>query len=383
MRVGVVGLGRLGFPYAVTLADAGHEVSVWDQDGAVRDSFEARRGWLDEPGVLDMWLRCCGRLMIERPDQMMTTCRIVFIVVPTPSEHGVFSSRHVEDVIKNLGPRDKNEPIVAVVSTLQPGTCGQVLEPLVGPLACPLVYCPSLIALGSVIRDLQLAEVQILGSDDQAAMEEVADVLLRVAPRTPMHYMGFESAEIAKLASNVFATVKIAFANQLGQIAQSFRADVEDIIDALAEQKMIGPKMLTPGAGFGGPCLPRDGVAYSIAGGSLGAVVHAMNREHLGFVAQLCVRPGLETVHILGRAYKSGTTHRDESFGDALADLFQRTRVLFPVAMAEADVVVIALPVEEHDLRGAFKPGARVIDLWRAHRYLAHEDLDYVPFGSS
>jgi UDPglucose 6-dehydrogenase len=383
--VGVLGLGKLGLPFALTLAASDADVLAWDSDPAVREEVKVGRTRLQEP-YADSFLP--DALLLTRPRDMLEHADVVFIVVPTPSLEGKFVTDYVEQAMKDLGPsRTVERCIVGVVSTVSPGACRDTLLPLARSLKQVLIYCPTLIALGSVIQDLRAAEVQIIGDENPIAANVVSAILRKVAPKSRPMIMSYESAEIAKLATNVFATLKINFANQIGRMCHERGANADDVVAALTAQSLIGHKAMTPGAGFGGPCLPRDGHAYAAAGGSLGAVTHAMNEEHLAWVRHLALG-GLtftelagKTFAVLGRSYKTGTGYRIDSFGDRLAYELARGN-LVEAHEAEADIVVLALPLVGLDLRGTLKPGARVIDLWRCHPYLADGDHDYVAFGA-
>jgi UDP-glucose 6-dehydrogenase len=71
--------------------------------------------------------------------------------------------------------------------------------------------------------------------------------------------MSPESAEICKLSINCFITMKISYANQIGDIAdRTPGADKFHILRAVGADSRVGQKCILPGYGFGGPCFPRD-----------------------------------------------------------------------------------------------------------------------------
>merc|ERR1719199_1694286 len=71
--------------------------------------------------------------------------------------------------------------------------------------------------------------------------------------------MAPESAEITKLAVNCFVTMKISYANMIGDIADATPgADKNEVLNAVGKDSRVGLKYLRPGYGFGGPCFPRD-----------------------------------------------------------------------------------------------------------------------------
>lgn len=398
--VGVLGLGKLGLPFALTLEQAGHEVFAYDVDAHVRKTVTQRKSHLQEPYVQEML--DASQMQIVAPRVMSDFVEVVFIIVPTPSlpisqlsatgknTSGSFDSSLVREAIMSLRDNNRNrvKPVVAVVSTVSPGTCRSVLAPTAKAFDMELVYSPTMIALGTVVRDLRHPQAQVIGTgttpEAKAAASKVSEVMQSFAPDAPYAFMSYVSAEITKLSANVFTTLKIDFANLLGRMCADYPgADVDDITSALGLNAIIGPKALTAGAGYGGPCFPRDAFAFSAAGGSLGAVVHALNSEHAQWIvhyAYEAARVLPETFVVLGRGYKEESNYRIESFGDKLADLFT-ARGLIEVTTSTADIVVIAQQLRDHVFEH-FEKDAVVFDLWRTHGYLkARKDIKYIPFG--
>jgi UDPglucose 6-dehydrogenase len=372
--VGVLGLGRLGLAFAYTLAAAGHEVYGWDSDPARRELSV-----MPEEGLPELMAR--HRVTVTDPEVIAAACDAAFIVVPTPSKpDGMYDHRLVELAAVSLPPGGPLRTVV-VVSTVSPGTC-RMLEPTMTALGRDLVYAPMLVSLHTVVRDLRMASVWILGCSERAPAERVAAMLHQVSRRATPVICAHDTAELAKIAVNMRMMLDITYANQLQRMAwmrSEHGADVDQITTALHLAARRAPMLA--GAGFGGPCLPRDGAAFLAAGGAYGEWVDEENRIHLGWIVdQLCgAGPvGPRTFAVLGTAYKEKGSYADESFGLKIRDELALWAAEVPAG--EAEVVVIALPLAGQTL-GPFRPGARVIDLWRTHPYLAAEDVVYVPVG--
>jgi nucleotide sugar dehydrogenase len=129
------------------------------------------------------------------------------------------------------------------------------------------------------------------------------------------------SAEIAKLATNCFLTMKISFANSIGDLAQTAGADEEKILAAIGADSRIGHKYLRYGFGYGGPCFPRDNRALQLYADRFGmrlplsAAADEINHMHLQFqVRQWISRTSEgETVVFEEVSYKKGTSQIEES----------------------------------------------------------------------
>jgi UDPglucose 6-dehydrogenase len=175
--------------------------------------------------------------------------------------------------------------------------------------------------------------------------------------------MNFVNAELAKISVNTFVTTKIAFANMLARVCERLPgADVDAVTSALGMDSRIGSKYLRGSISYGGPCFPRDNLAFGSFARSLGApafvaeATDASNRDGTdrlaAFVAQQLPDGG--TAGILGLSYKPGTDVAEEAAGVHLA------RAL---ALDGIDVVVYdpaAMPNARRELGDAvrFAPSA-------------------------
>jgi UDPglucose 6-dehydrogenase len=87
---------------------------------------------------------------------------------------------------------------------------------------------------------------------------------------TPCLAMSLETAELVKLSANAFLATKISFINEMAAVCEAIGADVTALANALSYDDRIGRRFLSPGAGFGGGCLPKDIRAFRATGRELG-----------------------------------------------------------------------------------------------------------------
>jgi len=200
-------------------------------------------------------------------------------------------------------------------------------------------------------------------------------------------------------------TTKITFANMLAGLCAALPgADVDVVTRALGMDSRIGAKYLRGAVGYGGPCFPRDNVAFAQLAADLGVrsdLATATHELNLHQVARLCnfinsLSPSGGTVAVLGISYKPDTPVIEESQGMMLAiELARQGRkviVYDPLALdnamavlrgkaeraanaaeaaTKADVVVIATACKEFKTLPAsafLRPRGRrvvVIDCWR------------------
>jgi UDPglucose 6-dehydrogenase len=414
-RVSVIGLGKLGTPFAAVLASSGFQVTGVDRNPKFVAALEARQTHVMEPGLAELFAQpgICLDATTDI-DAAIQKSEVTFVVVPTPSTpDGSFSNAQVIAALREIGSavRRKNAShVVSIASTVMPGSTGgplrEALEAAAGRRlgdALGLCYSPQFIALGSVIRDIRNPDFVLIGESDAHAGSVLEGIYRTICPNLPpIRRMNFVNAELTKLALNAFVTAKISFSNMVSEICDRLpEADAATVTGALGQDSRIGARYLSPALGFGGPCFPRDNAAFASMARSLGAhadipeATDAINHRQTERITSL-VRDLLPqgTVGILGLSYKAGTSVIEASQGvaaaAALADAGYRVLVSDPAALpaacavldgkvegvtmedcaARADVLVIAAPwpcfkdLPAHTLR---RPAGKlpVIDCWR------------------
>jgi UDPglucose 6-dehydrogenase len=192
-----------------------------------------------------------------------------------------------------------------------------------------LCYNPEFIALGSVVHDMLHPDLLLIGESDQRSGDILVGIQRSVCGNhPPIARMNFVNAELTKLAVNTFVTTKISYANMLAQVCERLPgADVDVVTSALGLDSRIGTKYLRGALKYGGPCFPRDNIAFSRLARHVGvhaALAEATNEQNrqqtsrlVKFVLSKLPREG--RVAILGLSYKPNTDVVEESPGLDLA----------------------------------------------------------------
>lgn len=361
MKVCVVGLGKLGSPLAAVLASKGHHVVGVDRHQYFVDSINKGIAPVVEPDLQELINMSQGRLRATGSyEEAIRNSEVSFVVVPTPSDHtGIFTNSWVLDAVTSIGKALKtcdHYHVVNITSTVMPGSTNgpirQALEEASGKKVgadLGLCYNPEFIALGSVVRDMLYPDMILLGEFDHRAGEVLASVY-RVSTNNnpPIQKMSLINAEITKIAINTYVTTKISYANTLAELCEQVEgADARVIAEALGKDSRIGSKYLTGALGYGGPCFPRDNIAFSVFAERLGVradlprATDAVNRHQLDRLVRMVRENVTEgVVAVLGLAYKPFTPVIEESQGVMialnLATLGWRVNVYDPLAMENA-----------------------------------------------
>jgi GDP-mannose 6-dehydrogenase len=323
----VVGLGYVGCVTAACLAELGHRVIGVDRDRHKVDAVQDGRAPFHEPG-LDELVRtniAAGRLSAStRLDEALQSASIALVCVGTPSERngnlGLEQLRRVAGEIGGIAGRRPGPLIVAIRSTVFPGTCDEVVIPeLQGAPCAAVVSNPEFLREGAAVRDFLEPSLLVVGGSDPAAVERVAALYapLGVAPCL----VSLRTAEMIKYACNTFHALKITFANEIGALSAELDLDAVQVMDTLCrDQRLnISPAYLRPGFAFGGSCLPKDLRALVYRAGRLDVRLPLLesvlpsNEQHLARAVRQVLDLPAGRIGVFGLAFKENTDDLRES----------------------------------------------------------------------
>ncbi len=341
-KVSVVGLGKLGLGLALCFADEGVETLGVDVNENVVSAINDGRTPLVEPEYQELIGRTAGktfRATTEHTEAIEKT-DITFVLVATPSiGDGRFSNRYVKSALKSLatafGKSSKKYHLFVISSTVVPGSTDKTFIPLIEQFSgkkCgqdfDVCFDPDFVALGTVVRDFRNPDLVIIGETRSKAGDRVEALHRRICKNQPkIARMSLISGEVAKVSLNAYITMKISFANALGNLCERIPgADVDAITSAIGSDKRISPFYLRAGLAFGGTCFPRDTKAFITISRQLGlepALIDAVEQVNIEQNKRLAdvVRSHMtadKKVSILGLAFKEKTAVIEASPGIVL-----------------------------------------------------------------
>jgi GDP-mannose 6-dehydrogenase len=254
--------------------------------------------------------------------------------VGTPAtESGATCLKAVESVISGIARALAAAPqpyLVAVRSTIPPGTMEKVVAPLLkahaGRAAEGVRVCfnPEFLREGTAIPDFFAPPFTVVGVEGEMALADkvVSDMeKVYALSAVPTVRLNFKEAELVKVISNAYHALKIDFANEVGSIAARVGADPLRLMEAFAlDAKLnISAKYLRPGFAFGGSCLPKDVRGLSHVAHSHGLKVPLIdailpsNQEHLKRAVAMVQAHEARVVGIAGLVFKADTDDVRES----------------------------------------------------------------------
>lgn len=341
--IGVVGIGYVGLPVAVSFAEMGFRVCGIDLREDKVDIINSGRSHLrdvDDERIAP--LHANGRLSASTSFEPLKDADAVIVAVPTPLAKGAPDLSSVVFAGEELGKIIKAGSLFILESTTYPGTTEELLQPLLeaGGLKAGedffLAYSPERIDPGNPQYDF--ADIpKVVGGVNENSTEAAAALYRHVVPRV-VTVSGTREAEMAKLIENTFRHINIALINELAMYTHEMGIDIWESIEAAAT-KPFGFMPFWPSPGWGGHCIPLDPSYLSwkvrqyrdheIRFIELAQSINSeMPRHVLERVGSLLNDQGKSVkgakVLCIGAAYKAGSEDTRESAGVRVMGLLQK-----------------------------------------------------------
>ena len=312
MKIGFIGLGKLGKDVAEVLAEK-HEVEAYDINADI--------------------LNTLGADYKVKINNLENTCKdkdIVFVAVQTPHDPLYdgkeptshlppkdFDYSYITQAVKSVDNFVSKDTLIAVISTVLPGTIREQIKPLVKNGR--FIYNPYLIAQGTVKWDMKNPEMIMVGTETGEYNKEVGLMHKCYAPILKDPYTRWvrgtwEEIEATKVFYNTFISTKLALVNMIQDVAMNVgHMNVDVVTNALkdSKQRIMGPSYMKAGFGDGGACHPRDNIALRVLnerykmGYDLFDSIMKAREEQAANMARYCLQYEMDVV-ILGQAFKPG-----------------------------------------------------------------------------
>ena len=378
------GGGHVGLPLSLAFAKAGLRVGVYDTNQDTLDTIAAGTMPFLETGADDLLREVLptGRLQLGSDGSMITRSDRLVVIIGTPVDEFLAPSMTIfEKAVDQIAPHLRDGALVALRSTVYPGTTAYVAKHLADRgCTVDVAFCPERIAEGHALTELYSLP-QIIGADDDRAAERATDLFGRLASKTIR--TSTKEAELAKLFTNTWRYMKFAVANQFFTIAHSAGVDYDNVLRAIREDYPRAADLPAPGFAAG-PCLFKDTMqlaAFTADHFPLGQAAMQVNEGLPAYIVSALQRRygGLngKTVGILGMAFKAESDDPRASLSYKLRKLLSwaGARVIctdpyvkddrldtLECVLKESDVLVLGAPHKAY--RNLAVGGKDVVDVW-------------------
>lgn len=365
--IGVIGLGYVGLPLALTFAESGFSVIGFDTDPAKLPKLAAGVSYFRH--IPDARIATAATFSATGDFIRIAQCDAVIICVPTPlDEHLQPDLRFIEDTCRSIAPHLAEGALVVLESTTWPGTTVEVVKPLIEAgsgkrvgAGLHLAFSPEREDPGNARYSTRTIPKLVGGVD--ALSRELAVALYATAIDQVVPVSSTQVAEMAKLFENIFRGVNIALVNELKMMLDPMGIDVWEVIRAAAT-KPFGFMPFQPGPGLGGHCIPLDPFYFAWKAKEFGLnarfielageINRAMPAWVVGKVQDCLNEYGKplkgSRILLLGLAYKPDVDDLRESPALALLKLLEAKGAL--VAYHDPHVPVLPSSREHGDIAG-------------------------------
>ena len=272
LKIGVIGIGRIGLPTALCIANSGLETIGIDINEKLVDMINSKDYPLkDEPEFDKIFEHVISQKKFSATTDIIEAipkCDIIILSLPTPMDnHNVPDYTALLGVGRSLNTLLSNGQIVIVESTVEPGFVeNELLNSIEGQekslksgVDFNLAVCPETANPGEIMKDFQKLP-RLVGSIDEKISSVVSALYTHVFGVELIPMPNCKTANAVKLTTNVFRDVNIAFVNELALLFEKLGIDTYTVIDAAKRKYNFQPHF--PGPGVGGPCLPVNSYQY-------------------------------------------------------------------------------------------------------------------------
>ena len=272
LKIGVVGIGRIGLPTALCFANSGFETIGIDINKKLVEMVNSGDHPLKDETEFDkLFESVASRKKFSATtdiSKVIPNCDIVILSLPTPiDDQNVPDYSALLTVGKSLNGLLSNGQIVIVESTVEPGLIeNELLQSIEGPnktlksgIDFHLAVCPENANPGEIMKDFKQLP-RLVGAIDEKISSIVSQIYTHVFGVELISMPNCKTANAVKLTSNVFRDINIAFVNELAILFEKLGIDTYAVIEAAKRKYNFQSHF--PGPGVGGPCLPINSYQF-------------------------------------------------------------------------------------------------------------------------
>ncbi|MCU6498881.1 UDP-glucose/GDP-mannose dehydrogenase family protein [Rugamonas sp. A1-17] len=333
MKISIFGLGYVGAVSAGCLASDGHEVIGVDPNRTKVDLINQGTTPIIEKDIGEMIAATVQsghlRATVDVRDAVMGS-DMSLICVGTPSQlNGNLDLSHVRKVCEQIGAAIKEKAsfhVVVARSTMLPGSMSSVVIPTLEAASgkkagVDFGVCnnPEFLREGTAVYDYYHPPKTVIGESDEKAGAMLVQLYEKMD--APLVRTNVETAEMVKYTDNTWHAVKVAFANEIGNICKAVGIDGHKVMEIFCQDTKLNLSSyyMKPGFAFGGSCLPKDVRALTYKARSLDLDLPLLNsvlpsnQKQVEKGLKMIMDKGARKVGILGFSFKAGTDDLRES----------------------------------------------------------------------
>lgn len=333
MKISVFGLGYVGAVSAGCFAKEGHEVIGIDVSQTKVDLINAGHSPIVEADIGEFIQQTVAAGKLSATTDVIEgvlNSDISLVCVGTPSNaNGSLKLDYIQRVSEQIGTalaQKSTRHAVVMRSTMLPGTIETLVKPTLerysGKQAgkdFDLGINPEFLREGTAVKDFYAPPFTLIGSDSESAKQLFSGLYATID--APLYFTSVKAAEMVKYTCNCFHGLKVAFANEIGNICKELTIDSHEVMEVFCKDTKLNlsPYYLKSGFAFGGSCLPKDLRALQYKARELDVKVPVLsatlesNLLQIERAIQMILTLGKKKIGVLGFAFKAGTDDMRES----------------------------------------------------------------------
>ncbi len=262
-KICVIGLGQVGLPTALTFCRSGYVVIGYDINKSLMSDLNSKKSPFYEPGLDNLLTGSIDSkkfLLADQLEDAVEKSDVIIVCVATPITIDIRPDlSYLEKVCRSLSQFSLVDKLIIIESSIPPGTFEGLVLPILtqkNELGTKFwaSFVPERLAPGHAFAEIQTTSRVIGYVDKDSGI--LAKKLYEKIVKGDVLLAPVQVAEISKLVENTYRDVNVALANEVSMICEEYGIDVSELIKICNSHPRV--KLLLPGPGVGGPCLPKD-----------------------------------------------------------------------------------------------------------------------------
>tara|TARA_B100000686_G_C16802020_1_gene986775 strand:+ start:2021 stop:3307 length:1287 start_codon:yes stop_codon:yes gene_type:complete len=317
-------MGYVGIVTAACLTKLGHTVVGIEPNLEKVAMLNSGKTPIQEPlleEIIKQGVKNARFKVVQNIQDLENHYDVSFVCVGTPvNNSGAMSLEQIIKVTSSIGNyihQNPNYHLVAIRSTVTPGTCRNVINPILQKLVGEktgkkfgLASNPEFLRETTAVSDFLNPEYTIIGGIDNKSSKILSDIYSGL--KGQQYILTPEESEMLKISSNAFHALKVGFANEIGRYSAKLNIDSQRVMSIFSEDKKlnISKSYLKPGFAFGGSCLPKDLKSLTYQSNQLGINLPilegtlASNESHINYATEEILSHQAKSIGVLGLGFK-------------------------------------------------------------------------------
>lgn len=260
--VGIIGLGYVGLPLALTFIESNVKIIGFDINKRIISNIKNGKSYIKSISNKKIKAALEKKFKVTDDFKKIQLLDAIIICLPTPlDKYHAPDLSYITSTMDKILPYLKKNQLISLESTTYPGTTDELIG---NKLKLQnfnlgkdffLVYSPEREDPGN--KDFNTKNIpKIIGGYSKrclltgiALYKSSLDILYPVSST--------RVAEMTKLLENIHRAVNIGLVNEMKIVADKMNIDIQEVIKAAAT-KPFGFVPYYPGPGLGGHCIPID-----------------------------------------------------------------------------------------------------------------------------